>query len=140
MKVCARCHLYALKSILGELKISGIMIYARTFYDAFDLRESMVYPNCFDIFNYWPGLCLEKRGSTVLELGIKVIAGLGEKCFLTDRYGFCVTHFIEVENKVVGDDLPIRVKLTNRTNRDIIIPHGEILCQIMVLGIDMVGR
>lgn len=116
------------------------MIFAKTFYDAYDMRESIVYPNCFDIFNYWPSLCIRKHGSTTLEIGLKVIAGLGEKCFLIDRYGFCVTNFIEVENMEVGDDKPIMVKMTNRTNRDIFIPRGEILCQIMVLGIDMVGR
>jgi dUTPase len=116
------------------------MIYAKTFGEAFDIRESMIFPDCFDIFNCWPGLCLPKKGTTVIELGLKIIAGLGEKCVLTDRYGYCVAHFIEVENKVVGDDYPLYIKLINRTNRDVMIPCGEILCQIMVLNIDMVGR
>jgi dUTPase len=51
-----------------------------------------------------------------------------------------VTNFIEVENKVVGDDQPISVKLINRSNQDVVIKHGEILCQIMILSIEMVGR
>jgi dUTPase len=115
-------------------------MYAKTFPGAIDLRESFIYPDCYDIFNSWEGLRLRKRGTTVISLGIKVIAGLGEKCVLTDRYGACVTNFIEVENKVVGDDQPISVKLINRSNQDVVIKHGEILCQIMILSIDMVGR
>lgn len=107
---------------------------------AIDIRESMVYIDCYDIFNCWPGLCLRKKGITTVEIGLKVIAGLGEKCVITDRYGFCVTNYIEVENMAVEDDKPIKLKLINRTNRDIIIDHGEILCQVMVLNIDMIGR
>ena len=116
------------------------MIYAKTLNHAFDLRESLVYPDCFDIFNCWPGLCLRKRGATFVSIGLKILAGLGEKCVLTDRYGFCVTNFIEVENMTILDDDPLRLKLINRSNRDVIIPYGEILCQVMVLNIDMIGR
>jgi dUTPase len=129
------------KSLFNRIEILVIkMIYSKLFNDTIDLRESLVYPDCYDIFNSWPNLRLRKNGATTIELGVKVIAGLGEKCVMTDRYGYCVTNGIHVENKVVADDLPIFVKLINRTNSDVFIPHGEILCQIMVFTIDMVGR
>lgn len=116
------------------------MLYAKVWQSAIDLRESMVYPDCYDIFNCWEGLRLRKKGITNIAIGLKIVAGLGEMCLLTDRYGFCVTHYVEVENKVVYDDFPIGLKLINRTNEDILVPYGEILCQIMIMNVDMVGR
>ena len=116
------------------------MMYKKLWNECIDLRESMVYPDCYDIFNCWAGLCIRKSGSTTINTGLKVIAGLGEKLVLTDRYGFCVTSGMEIENKEVVDDDDVLLKIINRTNKDVIVPYGVILCQIMLLPIEMVGR
>jgi dUTPase len=116
------------------------MLYAKTRDECFDLRESMIYPNCYDIFNEWSELRIKKHGVTVLCTGIKIIADLGERCLLTDRYGFCVTHHVEVQNVRLRDDECIGLKLINRTNRDVIVPYGEIIAQVMTIPIDMIGR
>ena len=115
-------------------------MYQKLWNECIDLRESMVYPDTYDIFNCWTGLCVRKNGATTVQTGLRAIAGLGEKLVVTDRYGFCVTHQLEVENMQVIDDEDIQLKLINRTNKDIVIPYGAILCQIMMLQIEMVGR
>lgn len=116
------------------------MMYAKTNDETIDLRESMVYPNCYDIFNQFDNLRIRRFGITSICTGLKVIADLGERCVLTDRYGFCVSHHVEVQNVGLDDDECIQLKLINRTNKDVIIPYGEIVAQIMILPTEMVGR
>jgi len=116
------------------------MMYKKLWNECIDLRESMVYPDCYDIFNCWAGLCVRKNGTTTVATGLKVIAGLGEKMVVTDRYGFCVTNQLEVENIKLTDDDTIDLKLINRTNKDVMIPYGAILCQVMLIPLEMVGR
>jgi hypothetical protein len=47
---------------------------------------------------------------------------------------------VEVQNVGLDDDECIQLKLINRTNKDVIIPYGEIVAQIMILPTEMVGR
>jgi dUTPase len=116
------------------------MLYAKEADDVMDIRESMVFPNCYDIFNQYENLVVRRLGTTVVNSKLRVVAELGEKCILTDRYGFCVTNHVEVQNVRLVDNQSIWIKLINRSNRNIIIPLGEIIAQIMLLPIDMVGR
>jgi dUTPase len=115
-------------------------MYKKLWNECIDLRESMVYPDCYDIFNCWAGLCVRKNGTTVVATGLKVLAGLGEKLVVTDRYGFCVTHQLEVQNAKLNDDDDIQLKIINRTNKDVMIPYGAILCQVMLIPLEMIGR
>lgn len=117
------------------------MMFARASDDTIDLRQSLVYPNCYDIFNHFEGgLRIRRNGVTHLCTGLKIIADLGESCVLTDRYGYCVANHVEVQNMKLIDDDCIRLKLINRTNKDVIVPYGEILAQVMIFPIEMVGR
>lgn len=117
-----------------------IMLFVRVLKEGYDIKESMVYPDTYDCFNHWPELLVKKRNHIFIPLGIKTIAGLGERLVLTDRYGFCVSNGMEVRNQALMDDIPICIKITNNSSNDIIIPDGAILCQIMVLQMEMVGR
>jgi dUTPase len=105
-----------------------------------DVLPSKIYPNCMDIFNMWENLYLEKGGSVVLPLGMKIVPGFGTRCVITDRYGFCAENRIYVENKAVRDNFPVCVKVVNQSGTDIVLPHGVILCQVMVIALEMVGR
>lgn len=115
-------------------------MYAKTRDEVIDLRESMIYPNCYDLFNGYDNLRVRRNGITVICTGIKVVAELGERCLLTDRYGFCVGNHVEVQNARLNDDECIKLKMINRSNKDVIVPYGVILAQVMVLPIEMVGR
>lgn len=116
------------------------MLFSKLWSGSIDVKESMVFPDCYDVFNSYTDLFIEKNGVTTINLGITILSGLGEKCVLMDRYGYTVSHQIELENMALDDDTPVCAKFINRTNRDVIVPLGEILCQIMVFNIDMVGR
>jgi len=116
------------------------MMFVKVNSETLDLMESMIYPNCYDLFNQFKDLRIRRNGVSTLCSGIKVNADLGERCVLTDRYGFCVSNHVEVQNVGLCNDQCIVLKFINRTNKDVIIPYGEIVAQIMVLPIDMVGR
>jgi hypothetical protein len=117
-----------------------IMISRQTSLSALPPQQSIIYPNCYDVFNCWNDLVIRKNRFLQVSLGFKIFDDLGERCVLVDRYGFCVTNHLTVENMPIVNDIPIWCKITNNTNKDIHVPHGAILCQIMRLPIDMVGR
>lgn len=104
------------------------------------ILKSIVYSNCYDIFNCRSDLKIIKNGVSYVALNFKILSDAEEQCLLVDRYGFCVTNKIELENMVIKDDVLVWVKLINRSNIDVRIPYGEIIGQIMCLPTDFVDR
>jgi hypothetical protein len=115
------------------------MLFEKMVPDVLEMRESMIYPECWDVFNQMD-VVVKADFTTVLNTRLRVFRELGENLFVTNRYGFCVAHGVEVENYAVEHMQVLKLMLVNRTGLDILMPFGAIVAQIVLMPNELVGR